>query len=648
MANKSFQFTTDTGTASNWFSNWWAWTRVAKQTGWRVKATYSGQNTTVNGAQAALPNSGTVTVTSTTGFSTAGMFKVTSAAGVLKGYNTYTGTGATTFTGCAGTGVGSLVTGDVVTEMYIDGYCHVNGTQSPTTTLTVFGQLLDTVPAAGSGTGTMGFGSDPKISSATGGAALHIAASGGLVTKFTYTGVTETTLTGCSGLPASVTGGDIIVSEGYPAAGLGTANYGYDGWAASVSAPSTTPTGDAYQTALSTKQAWIVLQGPDVIMIPIAAGAVPALVPREAVTQATSGATGELVSIVNDSTNPGWAIVRPRTGTFNATNVVTGATSGATFTPSASPKYFVEEVMIRKDTTVTTGQMFRICFDRANEPTSALSYLATLPSVALAVGPGCGNGVGGTGNTFPTMAQALCGTGGATTVGSTTNSFGLASGTIGIHCQIFGANAIPAAGVSPDGSCMLVVGSSNSALAVQPLGIVTVDNPQPGDPSLYVWSFPQSTALASYSRTVGTPNAAVPTTTTFGNNTTLMSFFGYTGRGKGTAGSGVDLTSYFRNMFPSTSTNIHGYLQNASGEVLRVRTHPSGTAPLTFETLAMENDVSGIACRKGNLRWMIMKSIGAIFSVSDTGTWMCFIQNAAQTTPSVWCGPHDNSYTPGP
>lgn len=634
MANKSFQFLIDTGTATNNFSCWWAFTRVAKQCGWRLKAYYTGQNTTVaagSNGQALPGTSNQIVSASASGFSTTGgMLKITTTAGVLRGYVTYTGISSNTFTGCQGTsGGGNMTTGDIISEIGIDGYTTANGAQTPTgtgDTLTVFGQA--TTPVTSSG--TMGF-------NPAGGTALHVKASTGVISRFTYTGITATTLTGCNGLPSAVSNGDIIMSDG--------STY-YDGWATSLTSPNATPTADSYPTALSAKHAWVVLQGPDLLLIPIAAGAVPGLFSREAITQATSGATGELVSIVNDLTNPGWAIVWPRTGTFDATHTITGAVSGATFTPSSAPKHYAQEFMIRKDTTVTDGQVYYVCADRGTESTSLFSYLATLPNVALTVAPGNGIGVAASGNLFPTVARSLCGTGGATTV-SSGGGLGL-SFSLGVHCCIFGANATPSAGTSADGSIMMTFPSTTNTTSVLVLGICVLDNPQPGDVNPYALIYPQTTAFTSFSRTVAAPSAAPLTSTHFSVNNSSMLFGGNIARGVGgTPGTIPDVHSYLKTTTPSCAGGAF-YVANVSGDQVRVRSHPSGTAPPVYETLPLGNDASGTTSRKGNLRWMIQKSLGGVYATSDAGTWVCVFANSGTTVSSVWIGPHDNSYSPGP
>ena len=94
------------------------------------------------------------------------------------------------------------------------------------------------------------------------------------------------------------------------------------------------PSSDVYPAVFDTTQApWIVMSGPVTLKIPLSANPTGTLLRGEKITQATSAAEGELLGYVwSVADSSGWAVVLPRTGTFNNSNIVTGATSAATFT----------------------------------------------------------------------------------------------------------------------------------------------------------------------------------------------------------------------------------------------------------------------------------------------------------------------------
>ena len=166
---------------------------------------------------------------------------------------------------------------------------------------------------------------------------------------------------------------------------------------------------DTYPTGLSSVAAWWCASGPNVIKITVSVAATGTFIRGEPVTQASSGATGEMVGYVFDTTNAGWAIIMPRTGTFDATHVITGGVSGATVT-SAGVKTYTQEVVFCKDTSVANGNIYWIMADASAESTALFSTRASVSAVTATVAPG----QGGTSNTFPTQAICVLGQGGVT------------------------------------------------------------------------------------------------------------------------------------------------------------------------------------------------------------------------------------------
>jgi len=149
------------------------------------------------------------------------------------------------------------------------------------------------------------------------------------------------------------------------------------------------PMDDTYPSGFTSAAPWIVMQGPTTIKFPFTSAPTGTFVRGEPITQATSGATGELLGIVWDSDLvTGWAVVAPRTGTFNGSNAVTGAISSATFTPT-SVKTFVREVMFSKQSSITyNGTAYYICADSSAESSSLFSSLAASAGCTATVHPG--------------------------------------------------------------------------------------------------------------------------------------------------------------------------------------------------------------------------------------------------------------------
>lgn len=134
----------------------------------------------------------------------------------------------------------------------------------------------------------------------------------GSVSPVTYTSASGTTFLGC-------TGGPTLSSSTYTIKG---------------------------QPALSDSTVgWIVLSGPQTQKIALNASPTGTPVRGEILTQATSGATGELLGYVWDAVGlTGWMVIGPQSGTFNSVNSITGGTSSATLVPLATTTTSIQAV----------------------------------------------------------------------------------------------------------------------------------------------------------------------------------------------------------------------------------------------------------------------------------------------------------------
>lgn len=235
------------------------------------------------------------------------------------------------------------------------------------------------------------------------------------------------------------------------------------------------PLNDTYppNNMADTNAAWIIMSGPKTVKISLNAAPTGTFIRGESVTQTTSSATGEFLGYVWDTVGlTGYAVIMPRTGTFNNSNVVTGAISVATFTPTGTVKVFAREVMFNKlggtlaAFAGTNGHIYYVCADVAadaaqffsaiavtqatpvNTAISAGSNGASLPQATINVTanstvsyPPVGSilvttAAGGqivtyTGTTASTFTGCSGGTGGMTTGGAVTPLPSLAPGTLG-------------------------------------------------------------------------------------------------------------------------------------------------------------------------------------------------------------------------
>lgn len=263
-----------------------------------------------------------------------------------------------------------------------------------------------------------------------------------------------------------------------------------------------------------------------------------AVVRGENVTQTTTGAQGEIVGVNFDFlTGNGYLIVFPRNngsggGPFgwDGTNIITGATSGAIWTPTAIPTEFIREIVIwagSANTQTMTGYMQFI--NNSTENSSRFSVLAATAGATATIAPGGG----GTNNAFPTPGSYVwVGTGGSkadarfgmvTTVATMTNA------------QTMCADATFDIGRTADGSFTSAIGVSTGTT------IAAGSNGQ---------SLPQATI--NVASTTGFPTAGTIFVVTSGGSqtvtytgTTGTTFTGASG-GTGTMSTGgsVNIKSY--------------------------------------------------------------------------------------------------------
>ncbi len=413
----------------------------------------------------------------------------------------------------------------------------------------------------------------------------------------------------------------------------------------------TDPSSDAYPIAFDTTQApWIVMSGPQTLKIPLSANPTGTFLRGEMITQAISSAEGELLGYVwSVADASGWAVVLPRTGTFDATNIITGATSTATFVPTGTIITYAREIMFGKTTANDTvnGQIWYTCCDTVGESTSLFSYLATQTGCTATIPPGSG----GTNNGFPTFGNTVSPTGGAIAIrgtgGSTTTSpwFGATSGYIG-SAQITCVNAIPGAGISADGSFYVLL-DCNVANSLAGIAYQRVDDGEPGDVDPYLFiGVSNSPAPNTWVRTSNT--ASYGTTAVFAQATNYglttqnqVNCYGYTARG-------VTVSSSVRDIAQAAMA-AHTSAITSSTTSMKVMNHPSAaSSPIVREKIITwfpGTVTNGLHALKGKFRWLFTTSVGSVLQTSDSNTFICAGTNSG-AFPAVWIGPYDGITTP--
>jgi hypothetical protein len=242
----------------------------------------------------------------------------------------------------------------------------------------------------------------------------------------------------------------------------------------------------------------------------------------ENVTQTTTGAQGEVVGINFDFlSGTGYLVVFPRNngsggGPFgwDGTNTITGATSTAVWTPTATPTEFVREVVIWVGAAGRGVTTYMQCINNSTENASRFSVLAGSAGATATVAPGGG----GTGNTFPIPGSYVAmGAGGS----KSDANFGMitTTGTM-TNAQIMCASATFDLGRSADGSFTCAIGTPTGNTTTA--GSTTIAAGSNGQ------SLPQSTINIASSTNF--PTASTVFVTTSAGIQTVT----HTGKGTGT------------------------------------------------------------------------------------------------------------------
>jgi len=405
------------------------------------------------------------------------------------------------------------------------------------------------------------------------------------------------------------------------------------------------PLDDIYPSGFTSAAPWIVMQGPSTIKLPFTSAPTGTFVRGEPVTQATSGATGELLGIVWDSALvTGWAIVAPRTGTFNGSNVVTGSISSATFTPS-SVKTFVREVVFSKQSSIAyNGSVYYICADSSAESSSLFSTLAASAGCTATVQPGAG----GTGNTFPTIAMSVRGTGGS--VSHTNWYFGVTTSGLTGYANAACVNATSAAGVSADGSFYCLIGRTDITGGQGMFGFFRVDDGEPGDVDPYVFYWVSGNSLSAFSRTSATGyyNSQYENWLQMnaGNRSQCM-WRGYASRDGYVSARDVvvPFISTYRN---ASGTTYTPQMNSGQPNPMEVQNQPSSNFTYVREPMGLctTGQTSNIRMVKGNVRWVQVVPVGQYKDTFDNKKWIVVIAWVNAGNPGVIVGPWDGTTTP--
>lgn len=258
------------------------------------------------------------------------------------------------------------------------------------------------------------------------------------------------------------------------------------------------PTTEAYPSGtLDGTAAWILMQGPSTVKVPITVAPTPGptsltFVRGENVTQANTSAEGEILGFVfNADTSTGYLVILPRVigsggdpfgwATGGGSNTITGAVSGATVDQDGTALEYRNQVVWHKEANEDSGHMYIQCIEPVGESADSFLTLAGSAGATATVQPGGG----GTGNAFPTIGYTHCGDGGSSTGARWSAS--TATNGYATYGQVIAADAIWEEDYSADGTCAYYMSRDTSGSNsfdrgnYEGRGFYRLDNTEPGD-----------------------------------------------------------------------------------------------------------------------------------------------------------------------
>lgn len=398
---------------------------------------------------------------------------------------------------------------------------------------------------------------------------------------------------------------------------------------------------------------WWCAQGPSTLKLPITTAITGNFVRGENVIQAVTGAEGEILGAVFDTgSSTGWVVIAPRVNGSGAdprgwdhSHAITGALSGASFTPSATVLEFVTELVFWRSAYVTKahGSWYFQCVDQSAEAASRFSSLA---SSAAGCTSNTAPGGGGTDNSFPTVGSWVpIGTGGAQAPQFWVGSGYVNAANIG-KCQFMVANCTPSAGISADGSFIVAMGQpAFNAGSFLGFSLQRLDDTEEGDvcPFVTVALSNVNADNAVYNSNTGSISVADLMWTnniSVGSNPSVTLFRSWRRRGMASGDAFVGCVGAQLAAFGSSAPALFD-INPTDAE--RAASDPS--AFLIAEPVWVGSVTNLRKTRKGTLRWLLLVPTG---SGCDTWAGKSFMQLASYAsgvTPMIG-GPWDGSSTP--
>lgn len=395
------------------------------------------------------------------------------------------------------------------------------------------------------------------------------------------------------------------------------------------------PALDSYPSFASASTWWCA-EGPSTVKIPFTVASTGTFLRGEKITQAVSLAEGELVGYEFDGTSTGHLVVLPRVGTFDNTNLITGAGSGATLTPSGTIDTFVCQIVFQKSSAnLTHGSFLAQRVSSVTEGSSRFSTLATAVGCTNSICPGGG----GTGNAFPSAGSwVVCGdfSSGSASHGS---FFGVSS-LMG-KAQICATNVTPATNVSADGTFWVGIGVTSTSTKFNFWGYFRTDNSEDGDLDPFV-TF-KATNLLYNDANVRIASSEVDLGESNSNfmvrDVSFAAWKGWRRRGFGTDEQFVVCYGSSLGSFNS-NTSLMSF-DTGTAETVAC----SYTTKRVREPILISSTTSTKKIRKGTVRWLHQVQGGTTFDTYDSKLRFA-VMTPVYTAGSIVIGPYDGTTTP--
>jgi hypothetical protein len=428
--------------------------------------------------------------------------------------------------------------------------------------------------------------------------------------------------------------------------------------------------------------AWIVLEGPETLQLSFTSAPSGTFVRGEPVTQTGSGATGECVGYVwESSVSRGWMVISPRTGLFNNSGTLTGSWSGVTVSPSNLYRFRRQHCFVKNASSTLTGGSWYQCVREDTESADFFSTLANNAACTATVPPG---GSTTSGNRFPSNINSyvLRATNNSTNDGATALSLtdghydktveGI-NNTSSKYCNgrihIGIASAIPKSGTSADGSWYLHHGNTNitnynSISTTWGAGTLLhfgrLETADPGETELYYHYadarsdvFNRNRSYSNFASTNGSYVLGFCFANIYNNLLSGLSTGTFRAIGQRAVGSNAslawsataphELAYSYSNHNNNTTGNFLSVSSFYGNTLSRVRNHPDATRPVFKEPLYL-GAPSGI---NGKSRWIFMAPVGNAYDTLDNKTNLC-IQGVSASGTTYWgiyIGPADGTTT---